>query len=164
MKRPCRVRDMGLSFRRNHLLSGPIIANALAWGWLAGLALWISSYYGRTTTIVVSGDGTVTATFIELPPFIKSSGLLVPMIFLAPVLLTGLALLEVWFRGYGSWTRSFALLGLGVACLAWSGLALLFLGTVFLPVALALSIAVGFALFQTQRRGRPGKEIIRLGS
>ena len=152
-----------MSFRRNGLLSMPIAANVLAWGWLAGLVVWVSSYYGRATTIVVSGDGTVTTTFGNPPSFIESSGLLAPIIFLAPVLLTGLALLEVWFRGYGSWTRRFALLSLSVACLAWSGLALLFLGTLFLPVALALLIAVGFTLFQTQRRGRPGKEIIRLG-
>ena len=150
-----------MSYRSNYLLSMPIAANLLAWGWLAGLVLWVSSYYGRTTTIVVSGDGTVTTTFGNPPPFIESSGLLVPMIFLAPVSLTGLALLEVWFRGYGFWARRFALLSLSVACLAWCGLALLLLGTIFLPVALALLITAGFTLFQAQRPGRPGEEILR---
>ena len=149
-----------MSFRRNRRLLGLIIAQGLAWFGFFWLWSWLGSYEGGTTSITVSGSGEVLVKHTPPEHFLEASGLLVAILFLAPVALTAVGLLEVWFGTPGSWARRFALLGLALVCLAWSWLAAMVLGTLFLLLALALLLTTLAVLGFNLNRRRPGRETL----
>ncbi len=145
-----------MSFRRNGLLSGSIIAQGLAWVGFLWFGSWLGSYEGGTTSITVSSSGEVLVRYSHPEHFFESSGLLVAILFLMPVVLTAIGLLEVWFGSPDSWARRFVLLGLALVCLAWCGLAAITLGTIFLLLALALLLTTLTVLGFNWNRRRPG--------
>lgn len=149
------MRVIGLKFRR---LLGLIIPQALAWVGFFWLGSWISSYEGGSKTITVTSSGEVLVRYSHPEHFLEASGLLVAILFLAPVALTAIGLLEVWFGSPGSWARRFALLGLALVCLAWCGLAAIILGTPFLLLVIALLLTTLTVLGFNLNRRRPGEE------
>ena len=120
----------------------------------------MASYEGGTTTITITGSGEMMVRGSQHEHFLEASGLLVAILFLAPVALTAIGLLEVWFGSPGSWARRFALLGLALVCLAWCGLAAITLGTLFMLLALALLLTTLTVLGFNLNRRRPGGETL----
>ena len=130
------------------------VAHVLAWVAFLWLALWPYAYQGVSTTPVQVDElgnpvGTAqsevvqySASFVEVNGF----GALVPL--LVPIALTGLALIILlsWRdRGMGN---TFALWLIAVVLLAFCLLASLSFGALFVPSALALTVAAGVFSFR----------------
>ena len=112
------------------------VAHALAW--VVGFWLTFGPVYpGESVTAIIPGEGggestRTTATFIEV------NGLSVLPILLAPVALTGVALLAVLVTHSGQVRRKALLWVSAVLLLGFSGLASFSMGLLYLPAALAL--------------------------
>jgi hypothetical protein len=88
--------------------------------------------------------------------FIETNGLWVLIPTFAPVALTGLALLAVWFWDASPIVKRLSLWALAAACLGFCGLTALSIGILYLPAALALIITAIVGTFQTRTRRRHG--------
>lgn len=114
-------------------------AHALAWG----VGLWMALgpvYQGVSVTPTGPGesageDTRVTASLVE------TNGLWVLWLLLAPVLLTGLALLAIRFTDPGQARRKVILWASALILLAFCAVGIFSIGIFYLPAALALLCA-----------------------
>ena len=94
---------------------------------------------------------TTSASFIEANGLSRA---LIPL--LAPVALTGLALLAVWFWDAPPMGKRLSLWALAAVCLVFCVLGAFSIGVFYLPAALALIITAIVGTFQPPTRRRPG--------
>ncbi len=88
--------------------------------------------------------------------FIETNGLAALIPLLAPVALTGLALLAVWVWDASPTVKRLSLWALAAVCLAFCVLTALSIGILYLPAAVALIITAIVGTFRPPTRRRPG--------
>jgi hypothetical protein len=138
------------------ILIWPLLAHGAAWAAFLWLLLWPYSYRGVSVTAVQKGSGEVPVTTYTSASFIEANGLTALIPLLAPVALTGLALLAVWFWDAPPMGKRLSLWALAAVCLVFCVLGAFSIGVFYLPAALALIITAIVGTFQTPTRRRPG--------
>lgn len=137
---------------RKLVLVWPVLAHAVAWAAFLWLALWPFAYRGTSVQAVPAGSDEVPIVTELSASFVEANGLWVLLLMLVPVVLTGLALLAVWYWSPGGWARGALLWFLAVLSIGFCVLGMLSFGLLFVPVALALVITAIVGMFQAPQR------------
>ena len=141
------------------ILVWPLLAHGAAWAAWLWLLLWPFSYQGVSATPAQQGVGEVpvaqvathfSASLIE----VNGPAVLIPLF--APVALTGLALVAVWFWDASPIVKRLSLWALAAACLVFRSPGYLSFGVLYLPAVLALIITAIGGTFHPPTRRRPG--------